>query len=140
MAFEQNKPIEIQDVKDKLGGKVSTSDVLTLTDIQASTDLTGKVASASVIKDGVLTIRDVPTARYIQFGKLVVVRFAATISDDVYTGLPDPAQFIIITLRDNTNGNFASFYMEGGAVIKTYKATNYTPGNFYSGTFAYITD
>lgn len=50
MAFEQNKPIEIQDVKDKLNGKVSTSDVLTLTDIQASTDLTGKVASASALK------------------------------------------------------------------------------------------
>lgn len=50
MAFEQNKPIEIQDVKDKLGGKASTSDVLTLTDVQASTDLTGKVASASALK------------------------------------------------------------------------------------------
>ena len=51
MAFEQNKRIEIQDVKDKLDGKVSTANVLTLEGIQAATDLTGKVASASALKE-----------------------------------------------------------------------------------------
>lgn len=140
MAFEQNQKIEIEDVKTELGKKVNTANVLTLEVIQATTDLTGKVASASVIKDGVLTIKNVSTAKYIQFGKLVVVKFAATISGDVFTGLPSPSQFLVITLRDNDNGKFASFYMDGDAVIKTYLATNYTPGNFYSGTFAYITD
>lgn len=50
MAFEQNKPIELEDVRKKLGEKVSTSDVLTLGEIQSSTDLTGKVASASALK------------------------------------------------------------------------------------------
>ena len=49
MAFEQNKPIEIQDVKDKLDGKVSTSDVISYEEIKASTDLSGKVPSASAI-------------------------------------------------------------------------------------------
>ena len=51
MAFEQNKPIKIQDVKDKLNEKVNTSDVLTLAQIRSSTDLTGKVASASALKE-----------------------------------------------------------------------------------------
>ena len=141
MAFEQNKPIKIQDVKDKLDEKINTSDISTLSEIQSSTDLTGKVASASVIKDGVLTIKDVPTARYIQFGKLVVVRFNAAIREDVYTGLPKPVDYnIVVTFRDENNGKFASFYMDSDAVIKTYLATNYTPGNIYSGAFAYIAD
>lgn len=51
MAFEQNKPIEIQDVKDKLNGKVSIGDISTFNEIQSSTDLTGKVASADALKD-----------------------------------------------------------------------------------------
>lgn len=51
MAFEQNKPIEIQDVKDKLNGKVSIGDISTFNEIQSSTDLTGKVASASALKE-----------------------------------------------------------------------------------------
>lgn len=50
MAFEQNKPIEIQDVKDKLDGKVSTSNVLNFGDILAGGNLTGKVASANAVK------------------------------------------------------------------------------------------
>ena len=127
-------------VKSALDTKVNTANVLSLEEIQASTDLTGKIASASVIKDSVFTIKNVSTAKYIQFGKLVVVKFAAVISEDVFTSLPSPSQFIVITLRDNNNGKFASFYMDNDAVIKTYMATNYTPGNFYSGTFAYITD
>lgn len=51
MAFEQNKPIEIQDVKDKLDGKVDTSSVSTFEEIMGTTDLTGKVASANSVKD-----------------------------------------------------------------------------------------
>lgn len=54
MAFEKNQKIEIEDVKNKLNGKVNTSDVLTLTDIQTSTDLTGKVASASALKQALI--------------------------------------------------------------------------------------
>lgn len=50
MAFEQNKPIEIQDVKDKLDGKVSTSNVLNFSDILAGGNLTGKVASAGAVR------------------------------------------------------------------------------------------
>lgn len=33
MAFEQNKPIEIQDVRDKLDEKVNTSDALSFEEI-----------------------------------------------------------------------------------------------------------
>ena len=49
MAFEQNKQIKIQDVKDKLNEKVNTSDVLSLEEIKTGTDLSGKVPSASAI-------------------------------------------------------------------------------------------
>lgn len=140
MAITQNGVIYHKDVTAALDGKIDKASSLTLGEIQAAADLTGKVASASVVKDGVLTIKDVPTARYIQFGKLVVAKFAARISDSIITGLPNPSQFIAITLRDNTNGDFSTFYMDQDAVIRTYKATNYTPGDFYSGTFAYITD
>ena len=51
MAFEQNQRIEIEDVKTELGKKVNTANVLTLEEIQATTDLTGKVASASSAKE-----------------------------------------------------------------------------------------
>lgn len=54
MAFEQNKPIEIQDVKDKLDEKVNTSDIAALGEIQSSTDLTGKVASADALKQALI--------------------------------------------------------------------------------------
>ena len=139
MAISQNDPIKATEVAAALDKKVNTSDVLTLAEIQAITDLTGKVASASVIKDSALTIKYVPTAKYIQFGKLVVVKFNAAISDDVYTGLPKPVDYsTVVTFRDENNGKFASFYMDSEAVIKTYLATNYTPGNIYSGAFAYI--
>ena len=50
MALEQYKPIELQDVKDKLDEKVNTSDVPTLAEIKNSTDFSGKVASASALK------------------------------------------------------------------------------------------
>lgn len=50
MAFEQNQKIEIEDVKTELGKKVNTSSVLTLDEIQGTTDLTGKIASASALK------------------------------------------------------------------------------------------
>lgn len=51
MAFEKDKPIEIQDVKGRLDGKVSIGDISTFNEIQSSTDLTGKVAGASALKD-----------------------------------------------------------------------------------------
>ena len=50
MAFEQNQKIEIEDVKTELGKKVNTSSVRTIEEIQATTDLTGKIASASALK------------------------------------------------------------------------------------------
>ena len=54
MAFEQNKPIELEDVKKKLDEKVGTSDITTLSEIQSSTDLTGKVASADALKQALI--------------------------------------------------------------------------------------
>ena len=139
MAITQNGVIYHKDITAALDGKIDKASSLTLEEIQESTDLTGKVVSAGTIRDTVFTVKELPFARYIQFGKLVVVRFNAAISDDVYTGLPRPVDyFTVITFRDNTNGKFASFYMDGEAVIKTYLATNYTPGDVYSGTFTYI--
>lgn len=86
------------------------------------------------------TIESVATARYIQIGKLVIADFASVITGDVFTGLPNPHQFLAVTLRDNTDGNFSTFYMDGDAVLKVYKADNYVSGHTYSGIIVYLTD
>ena len=80
MAFEQNRKIEIEDVKTELGKKVNTADVRTIEEIQATTDLTGKVASADALKqalikerlytnmsadsNGNICFKDIPSADY----------------------------------------------------------------------------
>ena len=51
MAIEKDKSIVATEVVDALNKKVNTSDVLTLGEIQESTDLTGKVASAGALKE-----------------------------------------------------------------------------------------
>ncbi len=51
MAFEKDKKIEIEDVKTELSKKVSTSDVLSYEAIKASTDPSGKVASAEALEN-----------------------------------------------------------------------------------------
>lgn len=140
MAISENSEILAKDITAALDEKIDKVSSLTLGEIQTTTDLTGKVAGASVIKDGVLTTKSVSTARYIQFGKLVVADFASTITGDISTGLPNPHQFLVVTLRDNTDGNFSTFYMDSGAVLKVYKATNYVSGHTYSGIFVYLTD
>lgn len=51
MAIEKGKSIEANDITKALNTKVNTSDVLSLEDIQDTSDLTGKVASASSVKN-----------------------------------------------------------------------------------------
>ena len=129
-------------VKGELDTKVNTANVLTIDEIQATTDLTGKVASASAIKDGAFTIREAAEGiRYVQFGRLVVVKvMSLVINDSVYTNLPFTNAFIAITLRDNTNGKFSTFYIDFESRINIYGAVNYTAGHTYSGSFAYFTE
>lgn len=48
MAIEKDKPIIATEIVDALNEKVSTSDILTWEEVEAGTDLTGKIASAEV--------------------------------------------------------------------------------------------
>lgn len=50
MAISQNSKILAKDIKDELDRKANATDVLSLEEIRASTDLAGKIASASALK------------------------------------------------------------------------------------------
>ena len=138
MAISQNDSIKATEVVDALDKKVNTSDVLALWEIEAGTDLTGKVASASITRDGFLFKRDLPDMQYIKTGKLVVVKVYTTISSDFATQLPTPATITTVTLRGNINGNFSTFYLNLDGTLSTDKAANYTSGNICSGMFVYL--
>ena len=51
MAIERDKPIIATEITSALNGKVNTSDVLTLSSIRDSTDLTGKIPSVEATRD-----------------------------------------------------------------------------------------
>lgn len=48
MAISQNDPIKATEIVDALDKKVNTSDILTLEEVEAGTNLIGKIASAEV--------------------------------------------------------------------------------------------
>lgn len=120
--------------------KANTSDVLSLEEIQASADLSGKIASASAftpffnVKQGNLA-----SCEYIQIGKLVVVSFKGTLSNKTALGIPPLKNNCIITLRDESVGGIAQVCLDRNAIIVTGAgSSNFVDGHNYSGFFAYV--
>ena len=132
----------VQWLVDKLKGSAQKQDVLTYEEIQASTDLTGKIASASVIKDGFFTLHQgaYESVQYIQVGKFVLVSINnLTINGDISLGIPTTCtDNISIALRCADNGKLATFYVGGAGRLYVYQAINYTAGFRYNGSFSYI--
>lgn len=118
MAFEQNKPIEIQDVETELGKKVNTSDVLSLEGIQSGTDLTGKVASASALKsvnNGKLDTVSIKGATSISKGHWVSVGNIGGTKKTITITLSNSEQFVFL-FGATTNASCIMSYLGGGNI------------------------
>ena len=104
MAVSQNDPIKAIEVVDALSEKVNTFDVLTLSSIRDSTDLTGKVPSAGAIRD-TLTV-----SNYHNNGENVTIKI--------------PPNFIIILAGDGNDNCYLG--MIAGYVLETIVSVGYT--------------
>ena len=104
MAISQNDPIKATEVVDALNKKVNTSDVLTLSSIRDSTDLTGKVPSAEAIRD-TLTI-----SNYHNEGERITIKI--------------PPNFVIILAGDGNDSCYLR--MIAGYVLETIVSVGYT--------------
>ena len=103
MAISQNDPIKATEVVDALNKKVNTSDVLTLSSIRDSTDLTGKVPSAGAIRD-TLTV-----SNYHNNGENVTIKV--------------PPNFVIIITGDGNDNCYLG--MTAGYVLKAIVSVGY---------------
>ena len=104
MAISQNDPIKATEVVDALNKKVNTSDVLTLSSIRDSTDLTGKVPSAEALRD-TLTI-----SNYHNEGERITIKI--------------PPNFVIIIAGDGNDNCYLG--MTAGYVLKAIVSVGYT--------------
>ena len=78
------------------------------------------------------------TISYMQIGKLVIVRLVGhPISDTSTLDVPISSSNLVVSLRDEINGNLAKFWFNRER-IEVFKAENYTSGHRYSGQFCYI--
>lgn len=77
---------------------------------------------------------------YSVIGKVCIAYFEGIINGvtAIDLGLPAPRGNGAIALRDSDDGNIASFWLTDKGYIATYKATNYTSGHSYAGSFVYL--
>lgn len=120
--------------------KANKTDVLSLEEIQTSTDLTGKIASASTFTPFFNVKQDnLATCQYIQIGKLVVVTLKGTLSNGTTLGIPALRNNCIITLRDESVGGIAQVCLASNAIIASGAgSSNFVDGHIYGGIFAYV--
>lgn len=97
MAIERDKPIVATEVVAALNKKVNTSDVLTLSGIRDSIDLTGKIPSAEAIRD-TLTV-----SSYHNDGQSITIKV--------------PPNFVIILAADGSDSCYLG--MIAGYVLET---------------------
>lgn len=97
MAIEKDKPIVATEIVDALNKKVNTSDVLTLSSIRDSIDLTGKIPSAEAIRD-TLTV-----SSYHNDGQNITIKV--------------PPNFVIILAADGSDSCYLG--MIAGYVLET---------------------
>lgn len=135
-----NTNTEVSELKKDIDTKANKTDVLSLEEIQASTDLSGKIASASAfspffnVKQGNLS-----TCKYIQIGKLVVVSFWGALSDGTVLGIPSVKNNCIITLRNESVGGIAQVCLTSNGIITPGAGnSNFVDGHNYGGIFAYV--
>lgn len=98
MAIEKDRPIKATEIASALNGKVNTSDVLTLSSIRDSIDLTGKIPSAEAIRDSlsVSSYHNDGTDITIKIPPNFVVILAGDGSDNCYLGLA--AGYVLATI------------------------------------------
>lgn len=130
MAISQNDPIKATEVAAALDKKVNTSDVLTLAEIKAAEDLTGKIADATAVRT-----TEFSSSRKIRFGRMV------TLADgSVGFVICRAASTIHVVLA------VAYFYGFSMSVIELYKSSwvSYTVSDnkitFSDGECVYIGD
>ena len=104
---------------------------------KVNSKLNGDIAS---LTDKMENVIEKENCSYFVMGKVCIAHFEGTISGvtAIDLGLPAPRGNGSITLRDSDDGNIAGFWLTDSGYIATYKATNYTSGHSYAGSFAYL--
>lgn len=104
MAIERNSEILYTDITGELDKKVNTTDVISLKEIQAGTDLTGKVASAEAVRDSL------SVSSYHNDGESIVIKI--------------PPNFVIIITADGSDNHYLE--LVAGYVLTTIVSKGYT--------------
>lgn len=107
MAISKGSEILYKDIVDELDKKVNATDVLSLEEIQASTDVTGKIASAEAVRDSL------SVSSYHNDGESIVIKI--------------PPNFVIIITADGSDNHYLG--LVAGYALTTIISKGYTIDN-----------